>query len=44
MTLYRKVPSSLDAKAMIGINGPKLCETDERIALAIEILYSKSHV
>ena len=29
MTLYRKVPSSLDAKIMIGINGPdsELCET-----------------
>ena len=27
MTLYRKVPSSLDAKITIGIIGPELCET-----------------
>lgn len=31
LTLYRKVPSSLDAKIMIGIYGPKLWDTDERM-------------
>ena len=31
LVLYRKVPSSLDAKIMIGTNGPKLWDTDERM-------------